>query len=72
MLANVDLVNVLVLDIETVSGYGTYEELNPTMKKLWNLPKIQMTKMTHIMAFSLMMLIKDDFRCNGDAEMMKM
>lgn len=35
MLDNIDLTNVLVLDIETVSGVATYAELSPVMQKLW-------------------------------------
>lgn len=37
MLKNLDLVNVLVLDIETVSGYKSYEDMSPEMQKLWGL-----------------------------------
>jgi len=37
MLSNLDLVNVLVLDIETVSGHKEFEDLSPEMQKLWGL-----------------------------------
>lgn len=37
MLNNIDLSNVLVLDIETVSGHKSYEDLSPTMQKLWDI-----------------------------------
>lgn len=35
MLDNLDLKNVLVLDIETVPQFSTYEHLNETWKQLW-------------------------------------
>jgi hypothetical protein len=41
MLNNVDLTNVLVLDIETVSGKKSYADLNPTMQKLWGIKSKQ-------------------------------
>ncbi|MGH1334757.1 MAG: ribonuclease H-like domain-containing protein [Aureispira sp.] len=37
MLENIDLTNVLVLDIETVSGFATYAEMSPVMQKLWDI-----------------------------------
>ena len=37
MLNNVDLVNVLFLDIETVSGERSYDDLTDEFKKLWKL-----------------------------------
>lgn len=37
MLNNIDLKQVLVLDIETVSGTKSYEDLSPTMQKLWDI-----------------------------------
>lgn len=37
MLKYIDLTSVLFLDIETVSGHATFEELNPTMQYLWSL-----------------------------------
>lgn len=37
MLNNLDLTNVLFLDIETVSGFPAYSELNDDFKKLWHL-----------------------------------
>ncbi len=37
MLSNLDLTQVLVLDIETVSSHKTYEEMSPEMQKLWGL-----------------------------------
>lgn len=41
MLNNLDLTKVLVLDIETVSGYKSYEELSPTMQKMWDIKSKQ-------------------------------
>lgn len=41
MLNYIDLSKVLVLDIETVSGFKTYEELSPTMQKLWDMKSEQ-------------------------------
>lgn len=41
MLNTVDLSNVLVLDIETVSGQKSYDDLNPTMQKLWDIKSAQ-------------------------------
>ena len=41
MLNNIDLKNVLVLDIETVSGQKSYADLNPTMQKLWDIKSKQ-------------------------------
>ncbi|RKD19520.1 3'-5' exonuclease [Pelobium manganitolerans] len=35
MLENIDLMNVLVLDIETVPQYASYQEVPPTLKHLW-------------------------------------
>ena len=37
MLNNLDLVNVLVLDIETVSGHKSLEDLSPQMQYLWGI-----------------------------------
>ena len=37
MLNNVDLFNVLVLDIETVPQYASFDEVPPAMQKLWGL-----------------------------------
>lgn len=37
MLEKLDITNVLFLDIETVSGYATYEELPENLQKLWKL-----------------------------------
>ncbi|MDQ3021159.1 MAG: 3'-5' exonuclease [Bacteroidota bacterium] len=36
MLDNLDLKNVLILDIETVPQFSTYEHLNETWKSLWS------------------------------------
>lgn len=41
MLNNLDLTKVLVLDIETVSGYKSYEDLSPTMQKMWDIKSVQ-------------------------------
>jgi len=41
MLNNVDLSNVLVLDIETVSGHKSYDDLSPAMQKLWDIKATQ-------------------------------
>jgi predicted PolB exonuclease-like 3'-5' exonuclease len=35
MLKNLDLINVLVLDIETVSSHKSLEDMSPDMQKLW-------------------------------------
>jgi len=35
MLENVNLQNVMVLDIETVPQYSSYDQLSPLMQKLW-------------------------------------
>ncbi len=40
MLRDVNLANVLVLDIETVSGVGCYADLNETMQYLWGLKAV--------------------------------
>ncbi len=37
MLENIALTNVLVLDIETVSGVATYADMSPVMQKLWDI-----------------------------------
>jgi len=44
MLENLDIANVLFLDIETVSGYSTYEELNDDFKSLWKLKSRQILR----------------------------
>lgn len=36
MINDVSLENILFLDIETVPAYGSYDELSPVMKKLWD------------------------------------
>ncbi len=41
MLKDLDLRNVLVLDIETVSGHKTYADLSPTMQYLWGIKSNQ-------------------------------
>jgi DNA polymerase elongation subunit (family B) len=41
VLKDLDLSNVLVLDIETVSGYKKFEDLDPTMQYLWSLKSKQ-------------------------------
>ncbi len=41
MLNQVKLINVLVLDIETVPGKKTYQDLNPEMQKLWDIKSRQ-------------------------------
>lgn len=46
MLDKIDLSKVLVFDIETVSGVRSYEELNPTMQKLWNIKSEQIQRRT--------------------------
>jgi uncharacterized protein YprB with RNaseH-like and TPR domain len=35
MLANIDIANVLFLDIETVSGQASYNDLSETVQELW-------------------------------------
>ncbi|MGB0864778.1 MAG: ribonuclease H-like domain-containing protein [Saprospiraceae bacterium] len=37
MIDKIDITNVLFLDIETVSGYASYDELTDEFKKLWKL-----------------------------------
>jgi DNA polymerase elongation subunit (family B) len=37
MYNNIDLTNVLVLDIETVSGHRSFEEMSPEMQGLWKI-----------------------------------
>ncbi len=37
MLENLDMANILFLDIETVSGKASYDELSDTFKSLWKL-----------------------------------
>jgi 3'-5' exonuclease len=41
MLNDLDLTNVLVFDIETVSGVAHYDDLSPTMQYLWDLKSPQ-------------------------------
>lgn len=41
MLNNIDLKDVLVFDIETVSGQKSYADLTPTMQKLWDIKSKQ-------------------------------
>ncbi|HET8829365.1 MAG TPA: 3'-5' exonuclease [Pelobium sp.] len=40
MLAQIDLLDVLVLDIETVPAYPTFDELPENMKPLWDLKTV--------------------------------
>lgn len=40
MLKDLNLANVLVLDIETVSGVGCYADLSPTMQYLWDIKSV--------------------------------
>jgi len=44
MLDDVLLKNVLVLDVETVSGHKSYEDLSPTMQKLWEIKSQQIQR----------------------------
>ena len=44
MLNNVDIVNVLFLDIETVSEYKSYDDLTDEFKKLWRLKTRQILR----------------------------
>lgn len=44
MLDNIDLTNVLVLDIETVSNTKSYEDLSEPMQKLWGLKSEQIQR----------------------------
>jgi predicted PolB exonuclease-like 3'-5' exonuclease len=44
MLQHLDLQNVLVLDIETVSGQANFEALSPTMQYLWEIKSNQVQK----------------------------
>lgn len=37
MLNNIDLTNVLVLDIETVSGFRNFDDMSPEMQYLWGI-----------------------------------
>lgn len=41
MLNDLDLTNVLVFDIETVSGVAHYDDLSPTMQYLWDIKSPQ-------------------------------
>lgn len=44
LIKNLDLTNVLVLDIETVSGKKSYSELDETMQGLWDIKSEQLQK----------------------------
>jgi len=44
MLENVDLKKLLIIDIETVSGYPDYETLPERWKELWNIKARQLAK----------------------------
>ncbi len=44
MLDNIDLTNVLVLDIETVSGYKSFDNLSEPMQKLWKIKAEQIQR----------------------------
>lgn len=44
MIDRVDIANVLFLDVETVSGKASYEELDDTMKDLWKVKARQVLR----------------------------
>lgn len=44
MLENLDIANVLFLDIETVSGESTYDDLSENFQKLWKLKSRQILR----------------------------
>ncbi|MFT5168324.1 MAG: hypothetical protein ACI8P3_003566 [Saprospiraceae bacterium] len=44
MLENLDISNVLFLDIETVSGYSSYDEMDDRFQKLWKLKSKQILR----------------------------
>jgi 3'-5' exonuclease len=44
MLENLDIANVLFLDIETVSGYSSYDDMDDRFQKLWKLKSKQILR----------------------------
>jgi len=44
MLEHIDIANVLFLDIETVSGKASYDELDDSFKKLWAIKSKQILR----------------------------
>ena len=44
MLQNIDFTKILFLDIETVSEYAKYSDMNETMQYLWQLKAAQLQR----------------------------